>query len=497
MPILFFGHRLPWLVMVVIINLRLDIDRNNYFRGNLMPRKYGFISVMLLISVELYASQFIATGYGDTQELARSQSRAALSESLWVEIKSEFNSVTREDGQTKSQQKLSSFSEVPLLGASSECIQKSRGDYFCETILDTNSALKLYIRESEIIQKRLLSLQEALRDKKQKNRQYQLLTDIVSNYEKLQQFLRVIRLMGSDYEAPVPVDIENTHTQIFKLENSINDLSTAAAVVKRGLPDKSYFVYPPTPIGSSQATQFSKLFRDEIQGQLRSVKNLNQSDAYLKGHYHVLNDAMVLTYQAFDTNGVIIASRILRLHPDAYSELQYQTTNIDFETLLHEGYIVSNEFKAELNTNHGSEYLLFSTGEEIELFVKMNQPGYFYIVSHNSESNVSYLLEMNDAPGKRAFISYVNADDSNRWISLGKYEVVPPYGTEHLQLIASNLDLIDKLPYTVYDSESMLHHVVSKGVEEAVIKTRALKPVNRKKQKSAESSLTYTTVKTK
>ena len=463
-----------------------------------MPRKYFLIPAMLLISFELYASQFVATGYGDTQELAITHSRAALSESLWVEIKSEFNTVTRENGETKSQQKLSSFSEVPLLGATSECFQKSRGDYFCETILETNSALKLYIRESEVIQGKLLSLkEELLREIKQHNREYQLLTDIVSNYEKLQQFLRVIRLMGSDYQASIPVDIETVHTQLFKLESSIKDLSTAAAVVKRGLPDKVYFVYPPTPLGSSQATQFSKMFRDEIHGQLRSVKNLNQSDAYLKGHYHVLNNAMVLTYQAFDTNGVIIASRILRLHPDAYSGLKYQTTNIDFETLLHEGYVISNEFRAELNSNHGSKSLLFSTGEEIELFVKMNQPGYFYIVSHNSESNISYLLEMNDAPGNRAFISYVNADDSNRWISLGKYEVVPPYGTEHLQLIASNLDLIEKIPYTSYDSESMLHHVVSKGVEDAVIKTRALKPANWKKQKSAESSLTYTTVKTK
>ena len=78
--------------------------------------------------------------------------------------------------------------------------------------------------------------------------------------------------------------------------------------------------------------------------------------------------------------------------------------SVNFSQLLHNGYVVSNEFRAELNTNLGKQDLLFTQGQDIELFVKLNSPGYFYIVSHNTQDNTSYLMEINDATGKRAFV---------------------------------------------------------------------------------------------
>jgi len=126
------------------------------------------------------------------------------------------------------------------------------------------------------------------------------------------------------------------------------------------------------------------------------------------------------------------------------------------------------------------------------LLPKLNSPGYFYVASHNTTENMSYLLELNESQGKRAFLRYVNADEVNRWLSLGEFEVTAPFGTENLQLIASSKDLINNLPSVKFDPELELYVVGAKSAEDAVIKTRGLKPKRSKKVKSSEATLTVT-----
>ena len=114
----------------------------------------------------------------------------------------------------------------------------------------------------------------------------------------------------------------------------------------------------------------------------------------------------------------------MNLLPESYQGYRTEPLVLDFDKLLHQGYAVSNAFKVQLNTNKGSRNLLFEKGETVELLIKMNRPGYYYLVGHskNSESEMSYLLELNEAHGDRRFVSYLNADDANKWLSLGPVE---------------------------------------------------------------------------
>ena len=57
------------------------------------------------------------------------------------------------------------------------------------------------------------------------------------------------------------------------------------------------------------------------------------------------------------------------------------------------------------------------------------------------------MLELEEeARAPRRFVQFVNADGVNRWISLGEFEIYPPLGLEHLQVIASKEDLVWRLP---------------------------------------------------
>ena len=106
------------------------------------------------------------------------------------------------------------------------------------------------------------------------------------------------------------------------------------------------------------------------------------------------------------------------------------------------------------------------------------------------------MVDLTDASGKRKFIYYVAADDVNKWVSLGEFEAASPFGVESIQLIASEKDLIDKLPHHQYDHETE-YHVIATNIEEGVSLTRSTRGLKKKENtqvaESAETVLMFTT----
>ena len=141
--------------------------------------------------------------------------------------------------------------------------------------------------------------------------------------------------------------------------------------------------------------------------------------------------------------------------------------------------------------------MLFDEKDEVELFVKISRPGYFYVVGHvvKKEENFSYLLELSDTERDRRFIRYANADDVNKWLSIGRFEATPPFGIESLQLIASSDDPIDRLPSHPLDKKTELY-VTANNAQQGITKTRALKPKRSEadKQYLTEAVLMFTTM---
>ena len=123
--------------------------------------------------------------------------------------------------------------------------------------------------------------------------------------------------------------------------------------------------------------------------------------------------------------------------------------------------VSTKDFLVDLKTDAGRKYLNYEAGDEVEFLVKLNQPGYFYIIgqSKNSDKEMTYLFEFDPVNGEPVFTQRVEADKVGQWISLGRFTVSPPFGTETLRVVASNQPF-DCLPNTSYDSDTGLSKLV-------------------------------------
>lgn len=450
--------------------------------------------ILLMMASTSQAVMLSGEGYGATSKEARSQALSALSESIRVEVKSELSTHADSDGYDYVMSNQQSISDLPLLGADVTVYDK-RGEFYGTALLNSDTSLPLYQEEIERQRKSLEGLKGQLDAAKgDPARRYALLTQALAEMEEYEKHRAVFFMLSGTSAPAAALDASQLKSDLMSIEAAAPSLSIAAQMIARELPSMAYAVKPAMPHGARRATSLSRLLRDELASQVELVDDARLADATLKGSYEVLSDAVVVSYAAVSSDGTTFAKRVVKLAPEAYRGVDYKPKSVDFDTLLHEGYVVSSDFRAELRTQDGADGLLYQRGDTVELFVKLNAPGYFYIVSHNADEHYSYLLELGDGRGDRAFVTFVNADDANRWLSLGEFEVSPPFGAENLQLIASSEDLVGKLPRHRYDSRLDLHTVEASGNKEAVMKTRALRPKRSNKVRSAEASLTLTTM---
>lgn len=470
-----------------------------------MKKKDGYLKksfvcvVFLFFSYSSSAFDISVDAYGKTLEQAKKEALASLSESLVVEIKSTFKSLQDSAGQLTASKMISIQSELPLLGVEQDCRLASNlashSEYVCSALLSSEHSISFYHAELNHLKQQLEPLNSVFRQQQVPAEEYyHVLQKMLLHTQRYNKLLRVAQILSPNMKTAPVITMAQIQNKIFQIERSSPSLNVMAKIISRELPDKLFYIYPALPEQSKQATQLSKSIKDSLQLHIRTTSHPDKADLILRGSYQILDNSINLIYSAVTEDGSIVVSKMSKLAPSAYQGITYLPNSVNFDQLLHEGYVVSNDFKAEINTNLGKNDLLFTQGDSIELFVKLNKSGFFYIVSHNLKDNMSYLLELNEARGNRAFIRFINADDANHWVSLGEFEANPPFGTENLQLIASDNDF-NALPINHYDSDLGLYVLKGKTAQQAVIKTRALTLKGKKNINSAEASLSFTTMK--
>ena len=459
-----------------------------------MNRLKLFISALpLLFCTSVQAVVISGEAYAPTREDARQQALSSLSESVLVEVKSVFESEQTSDGYTDATKKMSSVSELPLLGVSYTVIDK-KDEFFCTVLLNGDKSLALYKAEINSLTNSINALNKKQKTQKNKSQRHKTLNLLLTELEQYSKHRTVAHFLGADV-ASVSVQLADVRSELLSIEAAAPSVEIAAKVLTRDLPVHQYVVQAAMPEGAKRATKLSRLLKDNVERHLKTKQDVIEGDYQLKGSYEILKDGVSVTYRVINPLGSTVATRIAMLSKAAVQNIEYKPKSVNFDKLLHQGYVVNNDFKASLSTNHGGEGLAFTEGETVELFAKLNSPGYFYLVSHNTTDKISYVLDLSEARGNRKFLRYVNADEVNRWLSLGEFEVTAPFGVENLQLIASSKDLISSVPNVTFDPELELYVVAAKSTEDAVMKTRGLKPKRTKKVKSSEATLTFTTMR--
>jgi len=458
----------------------------------------------ILLSLAL-TSQFLyanisGVGIGQTQDLAKKEALADLSRTIKSEVRSNFESTTRvkndnDDGTTASSSNIKVSSNLPILGVDFSDIFIDEGAKI-EASLSPTKVSRLYTKKLQNLNDEIESNTKEIKKAKSNSLKLKLYEELYSLLKDYDRYESVAIILDAKLENRPRITKSEVRTEMLKLSSNIDSLNMATEVLSSSFTQKNIFIYPPLMQNNTTVAQFGSVFMQELKGKLSSASSLKSASYILVGEYTLTKKSMILNYALMDVKSKkIVESKTLNLPSKTYKGLEVKPKGIDFDSLLNAGVISSSNLKVNLNSNRGSENLLFSDGEEIELFVKLNKMGYIYIVGYTqtSDGKMSYLLELSEGGGDSKFIKFINADDASRWISLGAFTIEPPFGVESLQVIASNKK-ITTLPNAKYDEESG-YYIISKDIKKALTKTRGLKKKKSKKAEISEAVMSFTTVK--
>jgi hypothetical protein len=132
----------------------------------------------------------------------------------------------------------------------------------------------------------------------------------------------------------------------------------------------------------------------------------------------------------------------------------------------------------DVRTERGRRGLYYRPGDRDKLLVKLDRPGYYYIVGHVEKANTrfSYLMEIG-APGGNRFVRRVNAEGASQWQTIGQFTIEPPLGLEAIQVFAASEPPERALPPVRLDPVRKLYMIGTDPVE-TIKRARGLVLVN-------------------
>jgi hypothetical protein len=390
------------------------------------------------------------------------------------------------------QKLITTKSDVPILGVIYDTTPAG-GETMAKAFVSSEKAKPLY---KKAMTETLANINASLAQLKNANQaqKYSIYTDLLTYLESYSKFTTVATLLDIQNIQQAPVTTAEVKAKLNGLSQRVNSIDLGAKLLLKGIDKKVLQILPAFAEGSHEVTPFGSVLMSKIAA--ASKAEVVKAGRYkLVGEYIVGKNELVCTYKLTDWSGYVYKTNVVTFDKSAYAGYRVKPQSVSFDKLLHQGMAVSSDFRIELATDKGASNLFFKKGEEVELLVKMNRPGYFYMAGHvaKPKEQYSYVLELNEGQGNRKFVYYVNGDMVNKWMSLGRFEIIPPFGVESLQAIASTKDLIANVPAAQYYDEYGIY-MLDSDLKKGVKKTRALRPKKSKKVKTAEAVLMFTTM---
>jgi len=463
----------------------------------LFMRKFKIKMIILACGIlfpHAINAEISGIGFAQTNQEAKKEALADLAQVIKSEVRSSFeSSTTNTSSKAKSNIKISS--NLPILGADFTFVDRAL-EVEASVKLTPQKVNRLYTQKPQNLNTEINALLKEVNNATTSTLKLKLYEAIFSLLNEYDRYESVAVILGAELAQRAPITKAKVQVALEKLNSSIDSLAMAATILAKSFTEEKIFVYPPLLQNNTSVAEFGSLFQKELLSKLKSAKSPKDASFLLVGEYILTKNAMVLHYALLDTKtNEVVRSKTININPHAYKDVVTQSKEVDFDALLNAGVISSSDLKVSLNSNRGSENLLFKNEEEIELFVKLNKMGYLYIVGYTQtkERKLSYLLELSEGEGDSRFVKFVNADDASRWISLGIFTIEPPFGVESIQVIASN-QKITSLPHAEYDEQSG-YHIISKDIEKALSQTRGLKKKVSQKVEMSEDVMSFTTMK--
>lgn len=453
--------------------------------------------LMIFFTMPVYAAVYTADGYGKDETEARANATAELSFILYSDVKSEISTTAGDSGGRFVQEinkQVDITSAVPVFGASYK-IEQVDAQYKVSVKLDSATASASYIKAANTELRKINKLTHLISSEESESKKYQLVMAAISSFENFNKLRGVLNVFGEELKSYPNITFAELVSLRDRLTKSTDSLELAAKLISSELAKPNTYIYYPMYNSSDEVTEFSILFRDMLIANIKPAANIHVADYLLETDYSVTGAGIFLTATLTDKNGVVEGKSVKKLEPKSYAGLKVKPQSLSFEKLLKLGLVSSADFSARISTDRGKKAMLYRLGDAVELFIKLNKPGYFFLVGHVDKDGerFSYIVDFYEAKGNRKFIRHVDGDEINRWISIGEFDIVPPFGLETFQMIATVKDPVNLVPANVFDSETELY-IVSKDIKEGVAKTRALKKRKDSIDAVAEDVLVFSTI---
>jgi hypothetical protein len=454
-----------------------------------------------------------AVGYGTTQGDAKQRAAVELVNQIQVRVQSVVEACTQTVGRKAedcgARVLRRTVSDLPLLGLRYDPIPGGAESYGARAVLDPKVAGPLFRRKLVELHADFAAASQALEAAKDAGQRYELLgRQLVTLRSILDHGLVAVALGESVTEAPGNESTLLSHRT--RLEQSVDSIPMAARVLLKDLEVSLASVGALAVAGSREVTDFgaamSKALLAEGVGR--------PGTAYVgQGEYRLLDNGQVeiVLELRLAADAKLLAVRTVRLLPEAYAGLEVKPATPDFERLLRDGVVVSGDLKVDITTTRGAANLLFTEGETIRLLVRANQPAYLYVVGNvvQGSQRFSYMLPLQGGPADAndadnwsrqpdRFIKYLAPTYVDHHVEIGEFEVVAPFGTEHLQVFSSTRRFEpSQLPGVRYQRQTG-YFVIDGSVDNigaTVSRTRglAVKRKDQAKAEVAEGTLTFTT----
>jgi len=443
-----------------------------------------------------YSAELFSEGFGKSSEESRASAASELSFIIYSEVNSSVRTDQSDDPEnTKNivSRQTDITSSLPIYGAVYKTEQI--GNYFkTEAVLKSGDALPVYYRHLDDTVSEIEKLHTALMKEKSESAKYRYVMECLTAFDNMKKLKSVIYALGGKISAEPNITISQLIKIQDELSGTTDSLKHAAELIAKETGGSRVYVYYPMYRGSDEVTPFAEYFRDLLTAEIDSAGSIHSAEFYLETNYSEEDSGIYLTSVLTDKKGVAKATSVKKLLPESYRGLRVKPESVSFEKLLKTGLALSSDFRARIATENGKKAMLYKQGDSVELFVKLNRPGYFFIVGHVDKpgGRASYLVDFYQAQGGQKFIRRVDAEDINRWISIGEFDIVPPFGLETFQMIASVNHPADMLPSYVFDPETELY-IVSRDLNEGVRKTRAIKTKQENNKTVAEDVLVFST----
>lgn len=478
-------------------------------QGREMPswRRWGGLATWMVVLTWAATNAFAieAVGYGASREEAQQRAAAELVSMIQVRVQSVVESCVqsrgREAADCGSRVLKRTAADLPLLGLRYVAIKGDGEPHGAKAVLDSTAAVHLYRRKLADLRSEFAANRAALEKAGDGRMRHELLTRQVACLRSLTDHRLVAVALGESVDEP-PMSEAELLTTMTGLEQVADSLAFAARILLKDIDGRVATVEAIVPAGSSDRPPFGEALGSALRAETRPQ---GAAPLSIRGDYRVLEDGRIdVTLEIRRlSDRKIIAVKTVQILPAAYAGYRATPLAPDVDRLIREGVVVTGDFRVDVTTDRGSRDLLFRDGESVHVLLRLNQPAYFFVVGHvvrESGEQFSYLLPMDgDAGGENRrdrFVRYLPPDQVNHLLDLGAFDVIAPFGTEHLQIVASTVERNLVLPFTRYDGARQ-YHVIEGTIGNAgagIAATRGIIPKSAGKVMAAEGTLTFSTL---